>query len=215
MLEKMNYKVFFVNGPPGSGKDDACILMNNAYSYLSSVHTCFKQKLYTLTAELFSVDYDEFMTLATDRVLKELPIQTIQGMMSPRQMLMFTSENVVKPNMGKQYFGHALANYVDSEARRTLDEDERLYVYISDCGFTDEVAEVIKNLNLDNDDVVLIRIHREGYTYQNDSRSYISLPDGYTNTHDVYNNGTLEEFYQKIKDIQHSHIYGGVSHDKG
>jgi hypothetical protein len=50
------------------------------------------------------------------------------------------------------------------------------------------------------ENILLIRIHRDGYTFEGDSRDYI--PDGViTNTVDIDNNGTLEDYLKKVETV--------------
>ena len=58
----------------------------------------------------------------------------------------------------------------------------------------DEVPPLIEKLGQEN--VLLIRIHREGFTFEGDSREYV--PDGVVyNTIDLYNVDE-EEFYEEV-----------------
>lgn len=206
MSESRIGKIFLVNGPPNSGKDAACSFLANTYKHnYHTLHTCFKQKLWSLAAALYCIDEETFYTLATTRETKEVKIPTIKGMLSPRDMLIDTSENIIKPNFDKKYFGHALVQYCDQQYYESYKED-KLVVFVSDCGFTDEILAVINDAQLKPDDVVLIKLVREGCSFANDSRSYVDLPEGYNNVYTVDNNGTIDEFNDNLMYIVDKHI---------
>jgi len=84
-------------------------------------------------------------------------------------------------------FGKIAAERV-SEAMQLSDhfgeEPYDLYVF-SDCGFDAEVHHVLKLFG--NENAILIRLHRDGCTYEGDSRSYIELND--VRTIDIINHG--------------------------
>ena len=128
---------------------------------------------------------------------KELPRDELNGK-SMRQALIHTSEVVIKPMYGKDFFG--------KRSRRIMDNinDVDLFVY-SDGGFSEELA-VIGEGNRP----MLVRIHREGYNYdpEHDSRSYIKdedIPSNWTVV-DIDNNGTWDEFVRKVTDLISTHF---------
>lgn len=111
--------VIILNGPPGVGKDT---IANAIVEQGKSItHLRFKDQLYRETFELFSsyyrnhnegdtpLTYGEFTKLCTDRVAKETP-QAALSDLTPRQALIHTSENVVKPLMGADHYGIAAAD---------------------------------------------------------------------------------------------------------
>ena len=85
--------------------------------------------------------------------------------MSPRQALIHVSENVIKPIEGKDYFGR--------QAKKSVLASELLVFVFSDGGFIDE----IQALKSDKTKVTVIRLHREGFTFEGDSRSYVDGTD--------------------------------------
>lgn len=200
-------KLFLVNGAPNSGKDEACEYLTGYFRHVeNTLHTCFKRKLYQVAAELYCIEYNKFYRLATGRDTKELKISTIRGMLSPREILIHTSESVIKPNFDKKYFGCALYQYVHEYNSQFYENDDGTCVFVSDCGFTDEIIAVIEAGDVKPVDVVLIRLHRDGCSFVGDSRSFVSLPDGYTNIYDLENNGTLDDFHKNLKEIVWKHL---------
>ena len=110
-MQKETVGIIF-NGPPGSGKDTACEYLHRAYQarYLS-----FKQELYNIAATVAGVSLKLMVSLATDRSTKEVPnkLFVLGGVqVSPRNWLIYVSENVVKPLLGSDYFGKQAASRV-------------------------------------------------------------------------------------------------------
>lgn len=106
--------------------------------------------------------------------------------LSIREAMIYVSEVICKPRFGEEYFG---------EARTKSIRDGELVVDGS-CGFVDELKPLIKRVGQEN--VLLLRIHRDGYTFEGDSRSYI--PNGIIdNTMDVFNNGSEESYFNEVE----------------
>lgn len=180
----MTTKVIILNGPPLSGKDEAA-------KYLCSKlpdfqHREFKTQLFLLTKTIWGVTEAEWDFLYT-RENKEIPTHLLGGM-SPRQALIHTSETVIKPNYGTEYFGVYAAKTLAFGCCNVF----------SDGGFIDELSAIKRKAGEDN--LLVVRIHRDGYTFSGDSRTY--LPDSACkNIIDIDNNGSLEEFFQKILQV--------------
>ena len=177
----MNKQVVFLNGPINSGKDALGKMLVDYFKELNypAQTERFKEKLYQHTAELFKVDKDWLIEIANDRVNKELPCDELHGH-SPRQALIFTSENVYKPIYGKDYFG-----------KQTAKELKSGITFITDSGFYEEAMAVVKVVGVEN--CLVVNIYRDGCGYSsNDSRGYINL-DGYSVPRlKLDNNSTLE-----------------------
>lgn len=170
----MSKVVLLLNGPPSSGKD---VLAEMLISKLGGVKQQFKDALYKHTAVLFQMELSAFVKLATVRGTKDLSTPSLQGY-SPREALIFTSENVYKPTYGQDYFG-----------KYTTSKLEEGYNFVADSGFKIEAEVVTDHVGK----VLLVRIYRDGCTFEGDSRNYINLDHKGTPSLDLYNNGTLEE----------------------
>jgi hypothetical protein len=170
----MSKVVVLLNGPANSGKD---VLAGMLIAKLGGVKQQFKDALYKHTADLYQMELSTFVKLATGRGTKELPTPSLQGY-SPREALIFTSEKVYKPIYGQDYFG-----------KYTAAKLEEGYNYVADSGFIDEAETVVEEVPK----TLLVRIRREGCTFEGDSRNYINLDHKDTPSLDLYNNGTLEE----------------------
>lgn len=194
----MNYspKVIIHNGPPSSGKDVASkafveYMNNTPHNHnLSVIHREFKGQLFKLTKLIYNISdeqWDEWYT----RDGKEIPREKLNGK-SCREALIHTSETVIKPNFGSGYFGEYAAKY-DADV-----------VTFSDGGFVGEIAPLIAKYGRDN--VLVVRIHRDGFDFGNDSRSY--LPDGIvTHMVDVYNKMPLENNDEEFEDFKTTSIF--------
>jgi hypothetical protein len=153
-----------LNGPPGVGKDTLADLI---VSYGFDKHI-FKQALYVETAKYWGVDLAEFTYQATHRTLKELPWKPLEWSTgadcSPRQALIYVSEQIIKPTKGKTFFGR--------QAATACQEAESEFTVFSDGGFYAELDPIIGTFR----EVAVIRLHREGFNFDGDSRDYL-YPD--------------------------------------
>lgn len=109
--------------------------------------------------------------------------------LSIREAMIYISEVVMKPRFGDNYFGVARAKAIQ-EGEIAVD---------SSTGFVEELPPLIERLGQEN--ILLIRVHREGATFEGDSRNYI--PDGViTNTVDVNSvYGELTEYLEEVGEI--------------
>lgn len=203
----MKSKLVLLNGPAMCGKNIVVDAIEKEYAITN--RRC-KDKLFKLTQDLFCVSEERFWEIYNDRSLKEksLPDFKIQGdhfnrlmkivnkidLSSPYQMvnisireaMIYVSEVICKPAFGDDYFGVARAKSM-GEGELAIDDS---------CGFSGELPPVIHKLGQEN--LLLIRIHGRG-TFAGDSRNYI--PDGVvTNTVDVYNTGTEEQYVETMVD---------------
>lgn len=156
-------KIIILNGPAGSGKDT----LGKEIEWHSPKHVrvmAFKQPMFDIAcAMLGPKTYEEFMEWYNDRDRKEKPAPFLGGM-SPRNFMIWISETVIKPTFGNQHFGKlfndAATGYLNT-------------IVCTDGGFPDEVKALVEA----GHEVKVLRLHREGYTFEGDSRNYISLPE--------------------------------------
>lgn len=215
----MKKKVILFNGAPNSGKDASASILKEIFGF-GAIHA-FKDELYKATAKHYDVDLDQFVTMARDRILKEAKTRILvdnkgktllarivsfvmnlfsnQGI-SPRQALIHVSENLIKPVHGNDFFGKQLANTIN------LSKEE--YFFIPDSGFIDELRPLVEA----GHEVYVVRIHRDGCTFQNDSRSYMTdelLSEFGLKGIDLYNNGTLEDLKDGLLGIATNNVVLG------
>lgn len=193
------------NGPPGSGKDDACLFLSSNYRFK---HKQIKEELFIETAKYFDVSLEWFMTGYDNRETKERPEMKLQGL-SRREALIHTSEDVIKPKYGKDYFGVKTAKKLDMSSS---------YCF-SDGGFIEEVFPLINAVGADN--LCIVQLYRHGCSYTADSRNYIfgNFRDEFTlgfksehtissttetlplRMYQVHNNGSVGDFHRIIGTI--------------
>lgn len=163
-----------LNGPPMSGKDVAAKHLISALK--NSRHIQFKDHLFDCTCVLFRVSKHDFLSLYNSRATKDSPCRELNGL-SPRQAVIFTAEEVIKPKFGRDYFGISAAKNVSPGIN-----------IFSDAGFKEEI-ETIKQ---ESDDTLIVQIYREGCSFHADSRDYVSV-DG-CKIIKLYNNSSLKDF---------------------
>ena len=217
-------KIVLYNAPKSLGKD-ASIAHLRSLGY-PLVRREAKGKLHELTMALFCVQPERYWEIYEDRVLKEKPLDEFKvsfswqdaealefalgysleretvthrdygyykgeyyWKLSIREAMIYISEVIMKPRMGSDYFGVARAKAI-VEGEIAVD---------SSTGFVEELPPLIERLGQEN--ILLIRVHREGATFEGDSRSYI--PDGViTNTVDVDSvYGELTEYLEEVEKI--------------
>lgn len=197
--------IIIFNGPPGSGKDEAA----SYFKRRGFKHLSFKYALFKETVAFFGVDEDWFMNGYDDRSVKERPEEMLEGM-SRREALIYVSEEITKPAMGKDIFGVCVAQEIV----------DGMNYCISDGGFVEELVPLINRVGADN--MILVQLTREGCDYSSDSRRYFNgslvkeyivnkstqivrehvLPQEFPiRTYRVHNNGSLVEFHQVLNDI--------------
>ena len=152
-------KIIILNGPPHCGKDTIGALLRDQYPCTT---TSFKHDLYRATADWFLVDVGWLKDVATNRELKDKVHYPSLGGRTPRQALIFISEEVIKPKHGKDFFGQEAVRRINKVANLLLPT-----VVFTDGGFEDEVWPLHKAF-----DVTIVHLMGRG-TFEHDSRDYI------------------------------------------
>jgi hypothetical protein len=201
--------VVILNAPPGAGKDTVARALCEA---AGADHLEFKSHLRKCTALLFGVDLDWFLRAADDRDLKDvetplltllrynyLPLSEAMGrdypplvetlQLSPREALIYTSEVVIKPSFGADYFGRMAANSIDLPWGSVF----------SDGGFIEEVSPVLDKIGHGN--LFIIKFTGQGGTsFEGDSRNWLPDIEG-AHVLETTNDGTVGEITLKILDF--------------
>lgn len=222
----MGNKVVLWNGPKLVGKDVAINhLRSLGLDFV--VREC-KDSLHKITQLLFCVSLERYWEIYNDRSLKEVPlkefriklsmneldklkdivdtididspfqgvtyhsdpftrnVEFIEVNLSIRSAMIYSSEIICKPRFGEDYFGRSRASEIkDGEI-----------VFDGSCGFVEELGPLLAKVPMN--DILLLRIHREGFTFDGDSRYYI--PDGVIkNTVDIHNNGSEESYFKEVE----------------
>lgn len=151
-------KVIILNGPAGCGKDTlAMALVEMGFAKGT---TSFKNPMFNIALAALGPDaYHEFLDGYDDRARKEKPEGFLNGL-SRRQFMIAISEQFIKPVFGDDYFGKYLAE--------NLPDGDEVFV-VSDGGFASEVAPIVAA----GHDVRIVRLYRDGYTFDGDSRGYL------------------------------------------
>lgn len=156
--------IIILNAPPGAGKDTIQLAIADLHevSQLS-----FKKPMFAMAkAMLGDLGFAEFMSAYNNRNRKDKPMELLNGL-SPRNFMIWLSEDVIKPQFGDKHFGNLL--YDDF----IMHENDGYYVgVVSDGGFDSETIALIET----GVPVRLFRLHREGFTFAGDSRDYVNLP---------------------------------------
>lgn len=152
-----------LNGPPLSGKDTLADMLTD---FGFSKHE-MKGGLYLETANHFNFNLDFFKEIATDRNLKETPFSALGGR-TPRQALIYVSEEIIKPMYGNSYFG-------EMAAKSCIKEGTERAVF-SDGGFSSEIAPLAEVFET----VMIFHLYKNGTSFKGDSRSYL---EGFSNTY--------------------------------
>lgn len=185
-----NVFLVFLNGPPGCGKDsgaEAVQQILNRRPNVSAVQMKMAEGLKRSVLVDAGLPYGT--PLHTLEAEKDIP-KAIWGGVSFRQRCIIKSENYMKPQFGKQVYGRLFVQSLRAWAEAITDLElpfEKNVVLVTDTGFFDETLPVLEEVPERN--VALARIHAEerGKTFENDSRSYITL-SGSIPTLDIENN---------------------------
>ena len=203
-------KIVVFNGSPRCGKGIAAKhltkLVNSLEGNLPAFHMEFKDELFKIASNVLGISIGEFLTdyerKTPDNVwwMKDLVSLSTSASMkvvgerknySQREWLIHISENVIKPSFGKDAFGKALVNSLPESG----------VVFISDSGFKEELQPVIDHVGADN--VMVVRIQREGCTFDGDSRSYLTpcMFKDPIQFYEISNNGTEVAFLSEVEDM--------------
>jgi hypothetical protein len=189
--------LLLLGGPPRSGKDTV-----GQYLYKKGTHNLvfdkmsapLKKSFAAITNshinEFFEVDYYEDHK---DEIIPWLGC-------SYRQYQINLSEKHFKPMYGQDIFAKLFA-------ARLSTYDKNATVIVPDSGFDIEIQYLEKtDYSLQLNRVLIVRCHREGYDFSNDSRNYV-YTDHFLSI-DINNDGTAEEFQAKGERILESLLKG-------
>lgn len=190
-------KIVLINGAPRSGKDSAGNMIAAAAPgrwTVSKFSKGMKERCHAAYRILNSngspAPHDYFENV------KDEPSRRFLGI-TPREAYIAFSEKFMKPLHGEDVFGHMLVEELDSLEKYP---DGML---ITDSGFYHEAVVLVDTYG--SEDMTLIRLHRVGYTFDNDSRNLINLTCAGVRTHDV--NSPDGDLPGLLKNIQKSVPY--------
>ena len=160
-------KVVCLNGPPRSGKDTVGEMMKTMSSYdirVLKFAEPLKLAAHAISSLLHGEEKVESMEFYTD--LKDEPNLDFFGA-TPRQAYISLSEDYCKKLFGEDIFGVAMAK----KLKKMVQLGPPDIVVITDCGFQEEV-DLVKDMF----DTMVVRIERDGCSYESDSRNYLPNP---------------------------------------
>lgn len=154
-------KAVLLNAPPEAGKDTIGEMLEEGLEMARTVK--FAQPI---------IDYMEntFGVSCQDGENKNAPCDALVGQ-SRRQVAINYSELFMKPTFGDDIFGLMAMDYL----REAAVINEFHTAIFTDSGFETEARVLRSQLGPQN--LLHIKIHRPGYDYNGDSRSYWNLPD--------------------------------------
>ena len=151
--------LIILNGPAGCGKDTIGGILHEQYNFNM---LSFKSPMWAIAEASLGSFFPMFKERYNDRKLKEVPWLPIGC--SPRQFFIKISEEWCKPTFGSEYFGAALEDAYSSRYR-----DSVFPTVVTDGGFSAELHPALaKGIK-----VVIVRLHRQGFSFAGDSRDYI------------------------------------------
>jgi len=164
-------KVLFLNGASNSGKDT---IANIFYRYgKPNIELMkFASPIADALMGMFQI-HPSIWNVMYQRNSKDRPNRRLEGM-SPREAMIWLSEEIIKPKFGKEFFGRTAAkNILDMDFEQ---RDNKLFIF-SDSGFSYEIKTLIEELKIPQEDVWLATIYREGCSFNGDSRNYVNPDD--------------------------------------
>ena len=145
-----------LNGPPGVGKGAISALMSKNFGYQEA---SLKEAVFQDVASHYDFPVEALKEIHSDREAKEMS-QPFLGGNSTREALIHVSERIIKPAKGKDWYGRLLGTALELQTGDWV---------LDGSGFPEEVSA----LSLYFDDTYIVRLHREGFEFGTDSRSYL------------------------------------------
>ena len=149
-------KIIVINGPPRSGKDTICQHLLEKTECSEEIKFTKPVKEITHANAGLCVLHDYFETV------KDTPNEIFSGK-TPREAYIETSENL-REKHGQTHIAELFAE----EIRKSNAE----IILNSDIGFDFELNLLIEEFG--NDSILLIKLERDGKSFQNDCRNYLS-----------------------------------------
>lgn len=185
-------KVIFINGAPRSGKDTAGEILqtyiNNEHRKHHAVRFKFAEPLKQAAHCLFG----QVSHAAYFENFKDHKLDAFHGM-TPREVYIKLSEEFVKPNFSEDFFGQVCVSRIKRK-QEMMEKSTELTTLITDSGFESEAKPVMNFVGVEN--CLLVRVLREGTSFQGDSRSHVQLNG--VRTISVDNNGTVGDFQDNL-----------------
>lgn len=144
------------NGPPGIGKDTLVRMISELLDNRIEVGT-LANMIRTDASEYYGID--NFFELSTHRDTKDVKCPGFS--MTPRQMLIDYSENVIKARLGKDYFAKKFAR----------DMSQHAAFMMTDLGFREEATALADEVDL----LIIVCLEHPDFDFSRDSRGHVKL----------------------------------------
>ena len=180
-------KLILFNGPRHSGKDTAALHLAKK---LNAYHFKFSAPIKAAIKTVFKLseqDVEYLESIKTKRIPILLNKTYVEAQIS-------FSEEWAKPSFGQDIFGRWAVNAIKNVQAESGNSKYDLFVS-SDSGFACEAWPVINNL-FGVENTLLVRVYRQGKTFNGDSRSYIELPG--VETVEIENNGSIDDYHKQV-----------------
>lgn len=195
-IKKLNKPlVIMFNGPPRSGKDSACEII---MEHFPEVHYAyFKEVLYKECAKILGLDFNFWASVCQNGDLKDKPMLTMAAgetgaVMTPRDILIYLAEKVLKPKYGRDFIACETAETISGLIQFQREQsNEEAVIVVPDLGFDYEIDTVRKKIP--DAHVISVAVHRPGFTFEGDSRNYVKDP-GFG----LHNTGSYEDLENKV-----------------
>jgi len=164
-MNKLN--IIWFNGPPKSGKDTCANYIRDKLGTNHCLHIKLADPINNALRGLFShINEKNWIELRESK--KDIKVDLLFGK-SLRDSFISFSEDWAKKFYGSDIFGLIAAEKI----KLAIQRNENIHtVVFSDSGFREEILAVKRTIS--NANHFLIRIHRDGCSYTNDSRSYLN-----------------------------------------
>ncbi|QDP60413.1 MAG: putative deoxynucleotide monophosphate kinase [Prokaryotic dsDNA virus sp.] len=186
-MNPLSNKIILLNAPKGAGKDTIGRCLKNLYQ---CELRAFKTALYECAYPFSDCrSYEEFIHFCTDREYKESKMPQFRGM-SPREFLIYISEEIAKPHFGKRFFGQKSAKSI------SLKDFERGVVF-TDSGFVEEVLPLISEFGGKN--IYIVQFSGQGSNdFSGDSRNFIKVREAHTIKMRTKNEDIIPENFARL-----------------
>jgi hypothetical protein len=170
-------KIILLNGPPSSGKDTAAKFVcqhfrENNYGNgigLRPLIDRMSMPIKRAFAGTMGLPITEDGIVEPWESRKEEVIHEFG--VSYRQWQIAFSEKFLK-GYREEIFGRLLV----ARIKRRFEKGIANLIVVPDCGFSIEIDVLYEEF--EREDILLVRCHRDGFTFQRDSRSYVRAPKG-------------------------------------
>ncbi|AKA61836.1 hypothetical protein Pm5460_26 [Proteus phage vB_PmiP_Pm5460] len=153
--------ILVLNAPAGAGKDTIANRIIEVSPVFKKAE--MKKPMWDIAKSVLGDDvFNLFCELYNNRDTKEVP-HTLLGGLSPRKLFIHISEVWCKPLFGKDYFGQRML--------QTVLANKPYETILSDGGFNEELVPALYA----GETVMIVRLFRDGYSFDGDSRSYLNI----------------------------------------